>query len=297
VFDWNVDSGDALRANVPYTEIKNNVTSTPLKHEMIVLMHDSSGHEETVRALPDIIRFYKDNGYQFAALSTKVKPVQSAVDKRVKRAPLSREEHEYWVANARDRASRNAAISIVADSQKPEDEKADAQSVRPSELEMEESTAAHNKLQTPPLLVHLFTTSACCELEPSTLELAVPKYEFNNDKFYVPLRSLAEKMGALISWDEEERTATIQYGLHQLQIDMKHKSLSIQAPGRSKQVYYLADVSLNDGSIMVPLRSTVERLGNHVMSYSIGDSLREVKVDTSSGGYGLLLAPKLMFKV
>lgn len=79
VFDWNVDSGDSKRRGVPASEIVNNVTSSKLKDEMIVLMHDGTGHAETVKALPEIIRFYKKHGYTFRTISPEQRPVQFSI--------------------------------------------------------------------------------------------------------------------------------------------------------------------------------------------------------------------------
>lgn len=83
VFDWNVDSGDSRRKGVPASEIVENVTSQKLENEMIVLMHDSTGHEQTVKALPDIIAFYKQKGYSFEVLSPGQRPVQFSLSKKV----------------------------------------------------------------------------------------------------------------------------------------------------------------------------------------------------------------------
>ena len=74
VYDWDVDSGDSRRKGVPASEIIANVQGAPLKHQLIVLFHDGSGHEETVQALREIIRYYKRLGYQFAALDASVEP-------------------------------------------------------------------------------------------------------------------------------------------------------------------------------------------------------------------------------
>lgn len=61
VFDWNVDSGDSRRKGVPAAEIVKGAI-TPAAGDPIVLLHDGSGHQETVKALPEIIRHYKKNG-------------------------------------------------------------------------------------------------------------------------------------------------------------------------------------------------------------------------------------------
>ncbi|WII38298.1 polysaccharide deacetylase [Paenibacillus thiaminolyticus] len=91
VHDWHVDSGDSKRRGVPAKEIVSSVKQGALLKETVVLMHDGSGHGETVKALPEIIRFYKDKGYTFDVLSPEVKPVQFHVasTKRWARSPVS----------------------------------------------------------------------------------------------------------------------------------------------------------------------------------------------------------------
>ncbi|WP_068782742.1 polysaccharide deacetylase [Paenibacillus phocaensis] len=80
VFDWNVDSGDSKRKGVPANEILNNVKKEKPQDQVIVLMHDGGGHAETVKALPEIIRYYKKLGYEFRALSAEQQPVQFRLD-------------------------------------------------------------------------------------------------------------------------------------------------------------------------------------------------------------------------
>jgi len=75
VFDWNVDSGDSKRVGVPTKEIIKNIKQSRLSNKLVVLMHDANGHENTVEALPEIIKFYKEQGYQFGALTEEVEPV------------------------------------------------------------------------------------------------------------------------------------------------------------------------------------------------------------------------------
>lgn len=84
VFDWNVDSGDSKRKGVPAAEIISNVKGSRLQNHMVVLLHDGKGHGESVKALPEIIRFYKKQGYVFRTLSTEQSPVQFAVSPAMK---------------------------------------------------------------------------------------------------------------------------------------------------------------------------------------------------------------------
>ncbi|MDO7908236.1 polysaccharide deacetylase family protein [Paenibacillus sp. JX-17] len=80
VFDWNVDSGDSARRNVPAAEIKSHATlSSAVRGDVILLMHDGGAHRETVKALPAIIEHYRSAGYQFGILSEEQEPVQFRV--------------------------------------------------------------------------------------------------------------------------------------------------------------------------------------------------------------------------
>lgn len=74
---WNVSAGDASRANAPQlvTGIVQQLESRKyLWSHAIVLMHDGRGHAETVRALPDIIRCFKDRGFEFRVVNLETPP-------------------------------------------------------------------------------------------------------------------------------------------------------------------------------------------------------------------------------
>lgn len=69
-YDWNVASGDS--GDVKTKEgVYNNVTKgiKPGRNN-IVLMHDFSGNNKTMEALPDIIDFGLKNGYEFEVITT-----------------------------------------------------------------------------------------------------------------------------------------------------------------------------------------------------------------------------------
>lgn len=73
-YDWNVDSGDSHANSVPVVTICNNILKEiknidgTLKNPAIVLMHDCLTKKTTVQALPEIIKIFKDNGYEFDVL-------------------------------------------------------------------------------------------------------------------------------------------------------------------------------------------------------------------------------------
>ncbi|MEG2786588.1 MAG: polysaccharide deacetylase family protein [Romboutsia sp.] len=67
--DWNALSGDAEGKKKTPEELYNYAVKTSEGKEMVViLMHDTYGKENTAKALPQIIQYYKDNGYQFKVL-------------------------------------------------------------------------------------------------------------------------------------------------------------------------------------------------------------------------------------
>ena len=68
-FDWNVSSGDASGNNVPASKILKNIKAESKdKHSCCVLMHDTEAKDTTVEALPQIIEYYKDSGFEFDVL-------------------------------------------------------------------------------------------------------------------------------------------------------------------------------------------------------------------------------------
>ncbi|MBW6408638.1 polysaccharide deacetylase family protein [Clostridium weizhouense] len=68
IYDWNVDSGDgAHHSAAPSTFIKNSKSE---KDRVILLMHCSYISKNSVKALPQIIKYYKDNDYEFKAIDS-----------------------------------------------------------------------------------------------------------------------------------------------------------------------------------------------------------------------------------
>ena len=78
-FDWNVDSCDAGSARDQYS-VYNNVTNNLVYKNNIVLMHDFENNYKTLNALRDIIRYGKDNGYVFEALTINTVPSRHGIN-------------------------------------------------------------------------------------------------------------------------------------------------------------------------------------------------------------------------
>ncbi|OGO76866.1 MAG: hypothetical protein A2Y23_06450 [Clostridiales bacterium GWB2_37_7] len=61
---WNVDSMDSRSKSITSAEILSSVISqVKNKKSAVIIMHDSGTHMETTKALPDIIKYLKENGF------------------------------------------------------------------------------------------------------------------------------------------------------------------------------------------------------------------------------------------
>lgn len=68
-FDWNLSNHDASANLVDVETIKAKACRASL-NEIYLLMHDSPAKSTTVEALPTIIQFFKDKGYEFATIKS-----------------------------------------------------------------------------------------------------------------------------------------------------------------------------------------------------------------------------------
>lgn len=115
VHDWNVDSGDSRQQGVPASEILTTIQGSKLASKLNVLLHDSAGHEESVKALPAIIKYYKSKGYAFAKITDEVKPIQFKPADKLKwsRASVTKPEIKKLVQFS-EKLSRESALAQAA---------------------------------------------------------------------------------------------------------------------------------------------------------------------------------------
>ena len=67
IYDWNVDSTDGANHTAsPSTYIRKSKSN---ETEIILLMHCGYLNKNSVKALPDIIKLYKDKGYKFKGIN------------------------------------------------------------------------------------------------------------------------------------------------------------------------------------------------------------------------------------
>lgn len=67
--DWNALDKDAEGRKKDADQlVQETINSSQGKNMVVLLMHDTYGKEETAKALPQIIKYFKDNGYEFKTL-------------------------------------------------------------------------------------------------------------------------------------------------------------------------------------------------------------------------------------
>ena len=73
---WNISSGDASAASAAQiiSNIRRQLEQSFLWSHAIILMHDGSGHGETVAALPIIIKMLKDRHFEFRVVNAQTPP-------------------------------------------------------------------------------------------------------------------------------------------------------------------------------------------------------------------------------
>jgi len=74
VYDWNVNTYDGVNATMPVQKLINNGTKYKDSYSrLIILMHCNSNNKNTIKALPEIIRYYKSIGYEFKIITDDTK--------------------------------------------------------------------------------------------------------------------------------------------------------------------------------------------------------------------------------
>ncbi|MGF7034566.1 peptidoglycan/xylan/chitin deacetylase (PgdA/CDA1 family) [Paenibacillus mucilaginosus] len=248
IHDWTIDSSDARRKGITADEIYGTVARGPFRQEAVVLMHDSAGHEETLKALPRIIRLFKDKGYVFAPLTPEVKPPQFSAGKPKWPRSSTPEGHAARLAEMRQ-------ISYTWRS----DPAGEAPGVLHAPPSMLASGTAEGESRGPDQLDVV--------LDSRRLTLAKGEFEAARGGGYnVPLRELVEAMGGVVQWDDSLRTATARYAGHAVQYDFGRLELRLYRPGEATKVVPLPGMALKDGRVTVPLQGTLELLGSRILS-------------------------------
>nr|WP_302599997.1 polysaccharide deacetylase family protein [uncultured Cellulosilyticum sp.] len=75
IYDWNVDLEDGIKGNLAPSEFVRNAKKFRDKSpRKIILAHCNSNNKNTCCALPEIIKYYKEQGYTFKIIDNTTPP-------------------------------------------------------------------------------------------------------------------------------------------------------------------------------------------------------------------------------
>lgn len=70
IYDWNVAMSDGMDYKTPAYKLYREATKTTITEQpIILLMHCEYMHKNTCKVLSSVIKFYKDNGYEFKIIN------------------------------------------------------------------------------------------------------------------------------------------------------------------------------------------------------------------------------------
>jgi peptidoglycan/xylan/chitin deacetylase (PgdA/CDA1 family) len=268
VVDWNIDSSDGSRVGVPAEEIIQTVKKGPLRQQLVVLMHDGTGHSESVKALPEVIRFFKEKGYAFSTLSAKVKPVQAGIGKsKWNRSAVTFDSFVRMEQKIQDYITSKQKLIDEA----KENEEFQQMRARFAAVDVAYALAKRNA---PPLTV---------QVNKRQWVVSPADYDLRNNQLTVPLRQLIDHIGGNIQWDAAQRKAVVGYGLRTVEFDLVNHTATAMGPGKQAVTYRLAAMELKHEVLYVPLRNIVEMLGQQVESYVLQPGSRVVSLSLDVG--------------
>ncbi|MCF2940538.1 polysaccharide deacetylase [Paenibacillus alkaliterrae] len=248
VHDWNVDSGDSKRRGVPASEIIATIKGSRLVNKLVVLLHDSAGHEESVKALPAIIKYYKGKGYSFAPLTEEVEPIQFRVADKQKwtRAKVTKAEG-IELARFSEAFGRSVGQVKVEPAEQTGPTK-QTKSSRQTDL------AEQTQLAEPKLVLHR---------GEERLELNPGEYGLRDGSTEVPLLKLMAWIGGSAELDLEEGV--------------------IEAQMNGKRAVWLFDTTGKPTAgqaeqAVVPIRATLQAFGIGIAGFVYNDRQREIWV-------------------
>jgi peptidoglycan/xylan/chitin deacetylase (PgdA/CDA1 family) len=262
VHDWNIDSGDSRKRYVPADTIVKTVTSGKIPYEAHVLMHDSSGHGETVKALPEIIRFFKEKGYRFKAYDENVKPVNFSLGR------LKHQRSNHFIEY--DKMVTAFRHNVV-------DRQHEDSFIDQAHAIAEEASIARMKSRPRPPLNILANAQ--------DFSIAYDQYELSNNRLNVPLRAFAEGLGADISWDAVDKQATVTMGMKQVIFNPHLGRIKVYYAGELTSTLDLIDIRLHNQKLIVPLRIAAQLLEYRVVTYSENEGGRQVQLAGTGSPY------------
>lgn len=219
IHDWNMDSGDSRRIGVPCQEIVETVKKGPFPHEITLLLHDGPGHQESVKALPEIIDFFRQKGYRFAPLSEHVKPVQHSIGEPKWHKAITPGDFVRWQAAAEEKL----AAWVKEPKKNP--------NIEPSEFRISD-----NRKQ-PALLSDVLSAA-------------------HSQVSYVPLREWYEQQGRKVLWHAPSKTVMVSHYEKNIFIDTQQRRAIIESRNGNDQMQSI-DLFIDQGTLYISISDAI----------------------------------------
>ncbi|WP_243145826.1 polysaccharide deacetylase family protein [Clostridium chromiireducens] len=82
VYDWNLENSDGLKPKTAPDELYlKAIKGSEKKDNSILLLHCTDNHQNTCKALPRIIKYYKSKGYEFRTITEETKELYFPIKK------------------------------------------------------------------------------------------------------------------------------------------------------------------------------------------------------------------------
>jgi len=273
VHDWNVDSGDSKRRGVPAAEIAANIKASKLKDKLNVLLHDGSGHEQSVKALPEIISYYKNLGYAFMPIAEQDEPMQFKVAQKLKwsRAAVTEAQMAMLADYARDARHEKESLAVQTADYKvlPDAETLPACSIKGIEDAVHAGAAAEAAAGPDAGMASAggksesgATPYLSLYRGKEALQLAPHEYVLIDGSIQVPLRKLMAWIGAELRCDPIKA--------------------EVEGYMNGKTMRWSIDTAAatqNGGDLQVPLRATLKSFGIEISDYIYNAKQRAVWIN------------------
>lgn len=82
LYDWNLENSDGLKPKTSSCELyEKAINGSENKNKIILLLHCTNNHQNTCKALPQIIKYYKSKGYEFRTITEETKELYFPIKK------------------------------------------------------------------------------------------------------------------------------------------------------------------------------------------------------------------------
>ncbi|NRZ82597.1 peptidoglycan/xylan/chitin deacetylase (PgdA/CDA1 family) [Clostridium beijerinckii] len=83
VYDWNMDNTDGLNPKLsPYSLYRKATKGSEKLSKVILLLHCTDMNNNTCEALPEIIEYYKSQGYEFKTITEETQELYFPISRR-----------------------------------------------------------------------------------------------------------------------------------------------------------------------------------------------------------------------